>query len=116
MKVSGLTDDKPRIIQALSGIPGLARALPAWPDDWAALPCIVVSEAGSRPVDYRDGVARITEVEYCLRVFANRAAEQAEVASVADKVMRELGYERVMIWDDDREGTKHKAMRYKTYF
>jgi len=113
--MSGLIDDKPRIIRALSGIPGLARALPAWPDDWAALPCIVVSEAASRPVDYRDGVAWITEAEYCLRVFANRAAERADVASAADEAMRALGYERTMVWDDDREGTKHKAMRYKTY-
>jgi len=111
-----LHDDKPRIIAALSGIPGLARALPAWPDDWAALPCIVVSEAANRPVDYRDGLVRITEVEYLLRVFANRAAEQADMVSAAHGVMGQLGYERTMVWDDDQGEVRHKVMRYKTYY
>lgn len=109
-----LIDDKPRILQALSGIPGLARALPAWPDDWAAMPCVVVSEASNRPVDYRDGLAWITEVEYCVRVFANRAAEQAKIASAADEVMGKLGYKRTMLWDDDQGAVRHKAMRYRT--
>jgi len=110
-----LHDDKPRIIAALSGIPGLARALPAWPDDWATLPCIVVSEASNRPVDYRDGVERITEVEYNVRVFANRAAEQADIASATDAAMVDLGYERTLVWDEDQGEVKHKGMRYKTY-
>ena len=113
--MNGLMDDKPRIIRALCGIPGLARALPAWPDDWAALPCIVVSEASNRPVDYRDGIARITELAYDVRVFANRAAEQAGMASAADEVMCGLGYERVMVSEDDQDGMRHKVMRYKTY-
>jgi len=110
-----LKDEKPRIISALSRIPGLARALPAWPEDWAEIPCIVVSEAANVPAEHRDDRERITELEYYVRVFANRAEEQARIASEADDVMQELGYSRTMVWDDDGAEVRQKVMRYRIY-
>ena len=110
-----LIDEKPRIIRALSDIPGLARALPAWPDDWAALPCIVVSEASNMPADHRDDRERITELEYYVRVFAKRAEQIAQVASAVDDIMQDLGYSRNMVWDDDSAEVRQKVMRYRIY-
>jgi len=110
-----LHDDKPRIIAALTGIPGLARALPAWPGDGTAFPCIVVSEAANKPADHRDDRERVTELEYYVRVFANGAAEQSQIASAADDIMQGLGYSRTMAWEDDSAQARQKVMRYRTY-
>jgi len=110
-----LRDDKPRIIQALSEIPGVARVLPTWPDDWAVLPCIVISEAANMPADWRDDRERITELEYYVRVFANRAAELSQIASAADDIMQSLGYARGMAWEDDGAQVRQKIMRYRIY-
>jgi len=110
-----LHDDKSRVIAALSGIPGVKRVLPAWPDDWAALPCIVVSEASNRPTDRRDDRERITELEYYVRVFATKTADLSRIAAAADDVMQDLGYSRGMAWEDDSAQVRQKAMRYRIY-
>ncbi len=107
-----LIDDKPRILAALAAIPGLADALPAWPQDWARLPCITVSEASNRPADQRDDREYITKLEYYVRVFSARAEELARIADAADDVMLGLGYTRTMVYDDDNPDVRQKAMRY----
>ena len=115
VKEAALKDDKPRIIQALSEIPGVNRVLPAWPGDWAELPCIVICEASNLPADWRDDRERITELEYYVRVFAARAAELSSAASAADDIMQGLGYSRGMAWEDDSAEVRQKVMRYRTY-
>jgi hypothetical protein len=111
-----LTDDKPRILAALAGIPGVAAALPSWPKDKARLPCIVVSEAGNTPEDSRDDDEYIVALAYYARVFSNRAEEQAAIASAVDDVMRALGYRRTFSWEDDGAEVRQKVLRYQKRF
>ena len=93
----------------------MKRSVPAWPDDWAVLPTIAVSEAANIPADFRDDKERITELEYYIRVFANGSAERQRIASDADDVMTGLGYVRNFSNDDDGAGVRQKVMRYRIY-
>ena len=111
-----LVDDKPRILDAIATVPDVKKALPAWPKTWAELPCVVVTEAGNQPIDYRDNKIQIVELEYYVRVFADRASEIAEISSVVDDKMVELGYERTMSWEDDSAEVRQKVLRYRAYF
>lgn len=110
-----LHDDKARIRAELLLIPGVARALLSWPEDWEQLPTIVISEASNRPWDNRDDQEYITELEYYIRVFADKASEIVEISSAVDDKMVELGYERHMTYEDDSAEVRQKALRYRTY-
>lgn len=111
-----LIDDKPRILAELRTIPGLAAALPALPQDWTQLPCVVAEEANNVPADTRDNQAYLTLVEMCIRVFAETAAEQAAIASAVDDRMQALGYWRVAAREEDGADARQKVIRYKQLF
>jgi hypothetical protein len=110
-----LHDDKPRIVTALSVIPGLACVRFAWPEDKTDMPCIVVGEASNMPADHRDNRERITELEYYVRVFSAKAAEISCIASEADDIMLSLGYSRRRSQDVDGVGIRQKMMLYRIY-
>ncbi len=110
-----LKDDKRRVLQTLAAVPGVLTALPAWPSDWARLPCIAVMEASNMPTERRDDREYLTELEYYVHVFAATEPERARVSSDADDAMLALGYERTMAWEDDNETTRHKVLRYRIY-
>ncbi len=93
----------------------MSRVSPVWPEDWAALPCAVVSEASNRPVARYDGKERLTEVSYYVRVFAERAAELAEISSAVDDAMLALGYLRQMAHEDDSAAIRQRVLRYRMY-
>ena len=111
-----LIDDKPRILAALAAVWGVKKALPAWPKTWAELPCVVVTEAGNKPVDYRDDKIHVVELEYYVRVFTETAQERSTIASAVDDAMGALGYRRSFSWEEDGEGGRQKALRYKKLF
>ncbi len=111
-----LIDDKPRVLAALRAIPGVKAALPAWPKDWAQLPCVVAEEVGNAPADLRDNQAYLTVVEMCVRAFADTAAERASVASAADDAMLALGYWRALAREEDGADLRQTVLRYKQIF
>jgi hypothetical protein len=110
-----LLDDKPHILAALREVECLVRARPDWPEDWAELPCAVVTETANRPAARYDDQERLTELTYLVRVFAARASELAEAASAVDGVLRGLGYERVLAWEDNGQRARQKVMRYRIF-
>ena len=62
------------ILAALSGIAQVRRVTRSWPVGACDLPCIAIARAAQTPVDYRDGRAYLTVLEYYVRVFAADAA------------------------------------------
>lgn len=111
-----LIDDKPRILAALRAIPGVIDALPVWPKDWAALPCIVVVKSGEAAADFRDDEEYLTDVEYYIRVFTNTETERAIISSAAHDAMQALGYRRTFAWEDDTAEARQMVLRYRQKF
>ena len=53
--------EKRRILEALGSIETLKNVSRSWPRQQAALPCAVVTLAGERRADERDGAEYLTE-------------------------------------------------------
>lgn len=75
----------------------------------------MVSEASNRPAARYDGKERVTELTYYVRVFAERAAELAELSRAADDAMEALGYQRQMAFEDDGASPRQRVMRYRIW-
>jgi hypothetical protein len=110
-----LVDEIPIISPHLNAIPGVKYVTNGWPEDWEKLPCISISEASNVPAIRYANKTYADELEYYIRIWTNRAAEKAPIASAVDDVMTALGYERTMTYDDDSADAKQKAMRYRKY-
>ena len=79
--------EKRRILEALGSIETLKNVSRSWPRQQAALPCAVVTLAGERRADERDGAEYLTETEYYVRCFARTGTEADELAP---KIRREM--------------------------
>ena len=101
------------IIAALSGVDQVQRVTHSWPVGRCDLPCIAVARAAHTPVDYRDGRAYLTALEYYVRVFASGAEQADAIAAQADAAMERLGYTCVFATDEDDKDTRIRAMRYQ---
>ena len=101
------------ILAALSGIGQVRRVTRSWPVGACDLPCIAIARAAQTPVDYRDGRAYLTVLEYYVRVFSADAATGDEIAAQADAAMERLGYNCVFAADEDDKDTRIRVMRYQ---
>ena len=102
-----------RIRAQLVQLEGVKAVTRGWPRRLDELPCIAVSKAAESPVDFRDDRARLSEIEFYVRVFANQAAQADAIAEQVDAQMEEMGYMRTFACDEDDEHVRIAAMRYR---
>jgi len=103
------------IREKLSAIEGVRRVTRGWPRNFDLLPCIAVSKAADTPLDFRDDRERIAELEYYIRIFADRAQEADVLTVLVDAVMEEMGYMRTFSYDDDDSEVRIAALRYRKF-
>lgn len=103
------------ICARLSQLGDAAQVTRGWPKRFAALPCIAVQKAADTPVDFRDDSAHIAQLEYYIRIFADRAQQADALAQAVDAAMEEMGYVRTFSYDDDSQQVRMAALRYRKY-
>ena len=99
----------------LAGVPGVKSTTRGWPRADALLPCVAVTKAADNPVEFRDDREYAAELEYYIRVFAERASLVDEIAEGVDAAMEDMGYLRTFAYDDDTGEVRIAAMRYRKY-
>ena len=102
-----------RVIQAISGLEGVAAVTQGWPKREAVLPCVAVVLAGERGAERRDDAEYLTEVIFYLRIFARTAEGTDALAPSIRRTMADLGYERDFAWEDADERGHYRAERYR---
>lgn len=102
---------------SLSKVAGVRSVTRGWPQSFASknLPCIAIQKASETPADFRDDGEHITEVEYYIRVFADKFEQADTIAPEVDKIMLRLGYQRTMTYDADDSSVRIIHMRYRIY-
>lgn len=98
---------------ALEAIDGVRSVTRGWPRSFEQLPCIAISKAGETPIAFGDDKAYVTEVEYNIRIFADKAVEADAIAPETDAAMAEMGYMRTFSYDQDDAEVRVQVMRYK---
>ena len=93
--------EKRRILEALGSIETLKNVSRSWPRQQAALPCAVVTLAGERRADERDGAEYLTETD--------------ELAPKIRREMEKLGYQREFAWEESSEAVFQRVERYKKW-
>lgn len=109
----GTAGETQRILEALGSIQALENVSRGWPHQQTALPCAVVTLAGERRADERDGAEYLTETEYYVRCFARTGAETDTLAPEIRRKMEEMGYRREFVWEESGEKVFQRAERYK---
>lgn len=99
----------------LSAIEGVADVTRGWPKRLTRLPVIAIHKSSDVPVDLRDDREHIAELEYTIRIFADRADEADALAVEVDAVMENMGYLRTFSYDDDSGEARMEALRYRKY-
>ena len=112
---AGLTRRLRRILEALGSVETLKNVSRSWPRQQAALPCAVVTLAGERRADERDGAEYLTETEYYVRCFARTGTEADELALKIRREMEKLGYQREFAWEESSEAVFQRVERYKKW-
>lgn len=107
--------EKRRILEALGSIETLKNVSRSWPRQQAAFPCAVVTLAGERRADERDGAEYLTETEYYVRCFARTGTEADELAPKIRREMEKLGYQREFAWEESSEAVFQRVERYKKW-
>ena len=108
-----LKDDGQRIVETLQAMEGIQFVTTMRPSTFDTLPCVLVTLAGERGIDWRDGEEFLTEVEYLIRVFTSSEEEMRTVCAAVFDTMIELGYTRVLRWEEDEMGMRQTAFRFK---
>lgn len=103
------------ICARLAQLEGEAQVTRGWPRRFAALPCIAVQKAADTPVSFRDDREHIAQLEYYIRIFAEKAQQADALAEAVDAAMEELGYMRTFSYDDDGQQVRMAALRYRRY-
>ncbi len=111
----GAEGETRRILEALGSVEMLKNVSRSWPRQQAVLPCTVVTLAGERQVDERDGAEYLTEMEYYVRCFARTGTEADELAPKIRQVMERLGYRRGFAWEESSEAVFQRVERYKKW-
>lgn len=107
-------DETPRITAALEQIEGL-RVATAWPKECPEEPVALVTLAGERAAARRDDREYLTEMEYYVRVFTASSGDMRRLCAAVDEALEGLGYARTLRWEEDGEGWRQTAARYKIY-
>ena len=103
------------ICARLSQLEGAAQVTRGWPKRFAQLPCIAVQKAADTPVSFRDDREHIAQLEYYIRIFADRAQQADVLAQAVNAAMEELGFTRTFSYDDDGQQVRMAALRYRKY-
>ena len=100
---------------ALSKIETVKAITRGWPKSFASknLPCIAIVKASETPADFRDDREHITEVEYYIRIFADKFEQVDEIAPQVREIMERLGWQRTMTYDADDSAVRIVHMRYR---
>lgn len=99
----------------LAAIEGVQSVTRGWPKRLTALPVIAIHKSADAPVTFRDDREHITELEYTIRIFTDRAEDADAIAVEVDAVMENLGYVRTFSYDDDAQDVRMDALRYRKY-
>lgn len=111
-----LKNDALAICRALEVIEPVNTITRGWPKSFESLPTLAVSEAGNTPAEFRDDDVYLDELVYDVRIFSNSSAQKDAIAPSVDEIMtRELGYQRILVYDDDGADVRMKVMRYRRY-
>lgn len=102
---------------ALSDVEGVKSVTRGWPKSFASknLPCIAIQKASEVPADYADDDERLTEIEYYIRIFADKFEQADSIAPRVDETMERLGYRKTMTYDADDRAVRIIHMRYHKY-
>lgn len=102
---------------ALSKVKSVKTITRGWPKQFASrtLPCIAIVKASETPADYRDDRERITEVEYYIRIFADKFEQVDEIVPQVHEIMERLGWQRTMTYDADDSAVRIAHLRYRKY-
>ena len=102
---------------ALSKVSGVKAVTRGWPKSFASknLPCIALEKASETPADYRDDREHVTEIEYYVRIFADKAEQTDALAPLVDTRMQKLGYQKTMTYDAGDSAVHICHMRYRKY-
>ena len=103
------------ILERLSGLEGVQMVTRGWPKRLGRLPAIALNKAADMPVDFRDDGGHITQLEYDVRIFADRAAQADALCQAVDAQMEALGYVRTMAYDDDSQQVRLAVLRYRRF-
>ena len=98
--------------RAMEGVRMVTRGWPKRPEE---RPCSAVHKAADAPAAFYGDREHIAQLEYYVRIFADRAAQADALASAADEVMEAMGYTRTFSYDDDSQGVRVDALRYSKY-
>lgn len=104
-----------QIKNALRGVEGVKSVTRGWPASLEAMPCIAIAKAADTPVEYRDDMEYLTELEYYVRIFSQTVEAADAIAPEVETQMESLGYRRVFDSDEDDGETRIQAMRYRKY-
>ena len=99
----------------LAAIEGVQSVTRGWPKRLTALPVIAIHKSADAPVTFRDDREHITELEYTIRIFTDRAEDADAIAVEVDAVMENMGYVRTFSYDDDAQDVRMDALRYRKY-
>ena len=103
------------ICARLGALDGVQQVTRGWPKRMELLPCLVVTKAADTPVSFRDDREHMAQLEYYIRVFADKAKQADEMADRVDGIMEDMGYVRVFAYDGDDAGVRMAALRYRKY-
>ena len=108
-------NEAPAIKERLLQLEGVKSVTRGWPKSSERLPCIAISKAADTPVDHADDREYLTELEYYIRIFADRVADVDTLSERVDEEMQEMGYMRTFAYDDDDSDVRMCAIRYRKY-
>lgn len=102
------------VLRTIDGVKSVSRG---WPKAFArdTLPCIAIAKAADTPMDFRDDREHIAELEYYIRIFAEKATAVDAIAPRVDMEMEKMGYTRTFSYDDDESDVRMCALRYRKY-
>lgn len=109
-----LVDDAPRVVEALRAINGVTVGT-TWPKAEIRQPYVLITLAGDRSADNRDDQRYLTELEYYIRVFTDKAEAMRRVCNAVHAAMEALGYVLTFRWEEPGEGRRQTALRYRIY-
>jgi len=103
------------ICAKLGALDGVVNVTRGWPKRKQQLPCIAVTKAADTPVAFRDDREHVAQLEYYIRIFADRAQQADDLSVSVDAAMEEMGYVRTFSYDGDDADVRMAALRYRKY-
>lgn len=103
-----------RVKAALRSIQGALQVYTNWPKSFDALPCVLLTQAGESPADFRDDAEYLTEIEWYVRVFGSQETPHRAICKAVQETMTALGYQRTFRWDEGAADVRQTVFRFIT--